>query len=288
VIHAEVALISHHDQAGGGQGLGRCPRSGPRSGHGPRRQRAGHPHDVPVGTGDDLQVHPVLAVLAGIERPVGRHPLDGDQGPVDDQVGVPGLGRVAQRLAQLGGRAASSATVSVTYLQAVAVPTPNPAASSANVSPFRRQASTSSADSARLIAESVIRPVARRPAISGMGLFVPAESKSVAPPAGDTSCALACSTTGPGTVVSLGSSGWDSSRATSPLPAAAMARLSQRLVECIAGVGGHPRHAGVGDQCGAGRLVGLVAEVAANVALMGDEQGAAQRVPALALVELAA
>jgi len=53
--------------------------------------------------GDDLQVHPVLAVLAGIERPAGRHPVDGDQGAVDDQVGVPGLGRVAQRLAQLGG-----------------------------------------------------------------------------------------------------------------------------------------------------------------------------------------
>ena len=37
-----------------------------------------------------------------------------------------------------GARAASSATVSFTYLQAVVVPTPNPAASSANVSPLRR------------------------------------------------------------------------------------------------------------------------------------------------------
>ena len=114
---------------------------------------------------------------------------------------------------------------------------------------------------------------------------MPAESKSVAPPAGDTSYALACSTTGPGTVPSLGSSGWDSSRTTSPPPAAAMARLSQRLVECIAGVGGHPQHAGVGDQCEAERLVGLVAKLATNVALIGDEQGAAQRVPTLALVE---
>ncbi len=44
-----------------------------------------------------------------------------------------------------GARAASRATVSVTYLQAVAVLTPNPAASSANVSPLRRCARTSSA-----------------------------------------------------------------------------------------------------------------------------------------------
>jgi len=38
----------------------------------------------------------------------------------------------------LGARAASRAAVSVTYRQAVAVPTPNTAASSANVSPLRR------------------------------------------------------------------------------------------------------------------------------------------------------
>ena len=37
-----------------------------------------------------------------------------------------------------GDRAASGAVVSVTYLQAVAVLMPNPAASSANVSPLRR------------------------------------------------------------------------------------------------------------------------------------------------------
>src|SRR5258708_31702703 len=44
-----------------------------------------------------------------------------------------------------GDRADSSATVSVTYLQAVAVPMPNPAASSANVSPLRRYGRTSRA-----------------------------------------------------------------------------------------------------------------------------------------------
>jgi hypothetical protein len=37
-----------------------------------------------------------------------------------------------------GARAASSSTVSFTYLKAVVVPTPNPTASSANVSPLRR------------------------------------------------------------------------------------------------------------------------------------------------------
>jgi hypothetical protein len=29
----------------------------------------GHPQDVSVRAGDDLQVHPVLAVLAGVDRP---------------------------------------------------------------------------------------------------------------------------------------------------------------------------------------------------------------------------
>src|SRR5258708_31459533 len=38
-------------------------------------QRAGHPQDVAGGTGDDLQVHPVAAVLAVVERPVGGHPV---------------------------------------------------------------------------------------------------------------------------------------------------------------------------------------------------------------------
>jgi hypothetical protein len=53
--------------------------------------------------GDGLQVHPVVAVLAGIERPVGGDPVDGNQGAVDYQVGVPGLGGVPQRRAQLRG-----------------------------------------------------------------------------------------------------------------------------------------------------------------------------------------
>jgi hypothetical protein len=36
------------------------------------RPRSGHPQDVTVRAGDDLQVHPVPAVLAGVGRPVRR------------------------------------------------------------------------------------------------------------------------------------------------------------------------------------------------------------------------
>jgi hypothetical protein len=41
-------------------------------------QRPGHPYDLAVWGRDDLQVHPVTAVLTGVERPVGGHPVDGD------------------------------------------------------------------------------------------------------------------------------------------------------------------------------------------------------------------
>ena len=58
---------------------------------------------------------------------------------------MPGLLRVPDCLAELGARAASRETVSFTYLQAVAVPTSNPATSSVNVSPLRRWTSTSRA-----------------------------------------------------------------------------------------------------------------------------------------------
>ena len=41
-------------------------------------QRAGDPEYLAVRGGDDLQVHPVTAVLAGVERPVGGDPVDRD------------------------------------------------------------------------------------------------------------------------------------------------------------------------------------------------------------------
>jgi len=62
-------------------------------------QRPGHPPDITVRAGDDLQVHLLPAVLAGVELPVRGDPVDGDQGP--DHVRVPGLLRVPDRLAQL-------------------------------------------------------------------------------------------------------------------------------------------------------------------------------------------
>jgi len=39
-------------------------------------QRAGHPQDVTVWAGDDLQIHAVAAVFAGVERPAGGDPVD--------------------------------------------------------------------------------------------------------------------------------------------------------------------------------------------------------------------
>jgi len=38
----------------------------------------GRRHRVGVRAGDDLQVHPVSVVLAGIKRPVSGHPVDRD------------------------------------------------------------------------------------------------------------------------------------------------------------------------------------------------------------------
>src|SRR6185437_9611103 len=100
VIAAQVAFVGQGDQARGlefGQhapdplGLLIVDRAG---------QCAGHPQDVSVRARYDLQVHPVFLVLAGVEGPVRGDPVDRDQGPVQDDVGVPGLLRVADRLAQ--------------------------------------------------------------------------------------------------------------------------------------------------------------------------------------------
>jgi hypothetical protein len=100
---ALVALIGQGDQAGGLQ-LGHdapdplgalvVDRAG---------QRAGDPQQVTVRAGDDLQVHAVPLVLAGVERAVPGDPVDRDQRPVHDHVGVPGLPRVPDGLAQLRG-----------------------------------------------------------------------------------------------------------------------------------------------------------------------------------------
>jgi hypothetical protein len=43
-------------------------------------QRAGDEPDVAAGAGDDLQVHPLAPVLAGVEGPVRGDPVDGVRG----------------------------------------------------------------------------------------------------------------------------------------------------------------------------------------------------------------
>jgi hypothetical protein len=78
VVLAEVALIAQDDQAAGGQGLDDAPDPGRGQVVDGAGQRPGHPDDVAVRASDDLQVHSVLAVLAGVERPVGGDPVDGD------------------------------------------------------------------------------------------------------------------------------------------------------------------------------------------------------------------
>ena len=63
VALTEVALVAQHDQAGGGQLAHDAPDPGGGQVMHRAGQRPGHPHDVPVRAGDDLHVHPVLAVL---------------------------------------------------------------------------------------------------------------------------------------------------------------------------------------------------------------------------------
>jgi len=77
-VLAEVALITQHDQARGGQFGDDAPDPGRGQVVDGAGQWPGHPYDVSARAGDDLQVHPVAAVLAGVKRPVRSHPIDGD------------------------------------------------------------------------------------------------------------------------------------------------------------------------------------------------------------------
>ena len=78
IVLADVTLVAQHDQARGGQRPDDALDPGRGQDMHRAGQRPGHPHDVPVRAGDDLQVHPVLAVLAGVKRPVSGHPVDRD------------------------------------------------------------------------------------------------------------------------------------------------------------------------------------------------------------------
>jgi hypothetical protein len=66
-------------------------------------QRTGDPQDLAVGTGDDLQVHAVLLVLAGVERLVRGDPVDRDEGSVEDDVGMTCPFGVPDRFPQFRG-----------------------------------------------------------------------------------------------------------------------------------------------------------------------------------------
>ena len=77
VIGARVALVGQHHQPGGGQFPHDASDPGRGQVVGGPGQRARDPQDLAVG-GDDLEVHPMMAVLAGVERPAGSHPVDGD------------------------------------------------------------------------------------------------------------------------------------------------------------------------------------------------------------------
>jgi hypothetical protein len=73
-----VALVGQHDQPGGGQLTDDAPDPGRGQVVHGARERAGDPQELAAGGGDDLQVHAVAAVLAGVERPLGGDPVDGD------------------------------------------------------------------------------------------------------------------------------------------------------------------------------------------------------------------
>jgi hypothetical protein len=98
---ALIALVREGDQAGFLQLIEHAPDPlGPFIVNG-AGQRAGDPQDVSVRGRDDLQVHPVLFVLARVERPVRGDPVDRDQRAVEDDIGVTCPLRVSHRLPEL-------------------------------------------------------------------------------------------------------------------------------------------------------------------------------------------
>ena len=90
-VLAEIPLVGQDDQPASVQLGDDAPDPGRGQVMHRAGQRPGHPHDLAAWTGDDLQVHPMPTVLAGVEGPVRGDPVDRDQGAVDDQVRVPGL-----------------------------------------------------------------------------------------------------------------------------------------------------------------------------------------------------
>jgi hypothetical protein len=91
---ALISLVGRGDQPGGGQFvMDATSPGGLLVVHG-AAQYPGHPQEIPVRTGDDLQIHAVLGmILAGEEGPVRCDPVYRDEGAVQDceRVRLPGL-----------------------------------------------------------------------------------------------------------------------------------------------------------------------------------------------------
>jgi hypothetical protein len=87
---------------------------------------------------DDLQVHPVLLVLARVERLIAGDPVDWDQRAVEDDVGVTCPFRVRYRLAEFRGAGGEQLHRLVHVPPRGSTADPKTAASCSNGSPLRR------------------------------------------------------------------------------------------------------------------------------------------------------
>lgn len=65
-----VALVRPRHQPGGGQFTHDAPDPGGSQVVDGAGQRPRDPQNVPAWAGDDLEIHPVPTVLAGVERPM--------------------------------------------------------------------------------------------------------------------------------------------------------------------------------------------------------------------------
>jgi hypothetical protein len=52
------------------------------------QDNTGYPQDVAVQADDDLQVHPLAPMLAGMERPVRGKAVHGDERPIQHHEGI--------------------------------------------------------------------------------------------------------------------------------------------------------------------------------------------------------
>lgn len=103
VTCSDVRLIREGDHFSGLQAADNAPDAGGLQIVDRPRQRARRPQRGVVRGGEDLDVHPVMFVLAQVIGPVGGHPVDRDERSVQHDEGVSGaLGRT-KRLIKGGG-----------------------------------------------------------------------------------------------------------------------------------------------------------------------------------------